>query len=70
MSANDNQIGGEHYKNKVIQTWDFITANNLSFLEGNIVKYITRKKENRLQDLEKAKHYLEKLIEVESSETE
>lgn len=66
MSANDNQIGGDHYKGKNIQPWDFITANNLSFLEGNIVKYITRKKNNRLEDLQKAKHYLEKLIEVES----
>lgn len=69
MSVNDEQVGGEHYQ-KPIQPWDYITLNRLGYLEGNIIKYVTRYKEkNGLQDLYKAKHYLEKLIEV-NSETE
>ena len=62
---NDSQVGGDHYL-KNIQPWDFITANDLGFLEGNIVKYISRyKSKGGLVDLYKARHYLEKLIEVE-----
>ena len=67
-SANDVQVGGSHYKNKKIQPWDFIIANELGFLEGNIVKYIARwKDKGGVKDLEKARHYLEKLIEVVGS---
>lgn len=65
MSANDRQINGDHYQAS-IQTWDYIVAHDLSFLEGNVIKYVTRfRKKNGLQDLEKARHYLDKLIEVE-----
>lgn len=65
MESNVKQIGGEHYL-KAIQPWDYIVANDLGFLEGNIVKYITRYKEKGgVVDLQKAKHYLEKLIELE-----
>lgn len=68
MSANDKQVGGEHYKGGAIQPWDFITSNDLGYLEGNVVKYVSRyKKKNGLQDLEKAKHYLEKLIECQTN---
>lgn len=66
MSANDKQISGKHYNNKAIQPWDFIIANNIGYLEGNAIKYIVRYKEkNGLVDLEKALHYIEKLIETE-----
>ena len=66
--ANAIQIGGDHYKNQGIQPWDFIVANNMGFLDGNVVKYVTRyKQKNGLQDLEKARHYLDKLIEVEKA---
>lgn len=69
MSVNDEQVGGEHYQ-KPIQPWDYITLNRLGYLEGNIIKYVTRYKEkNGLQDLQKAKHYLDKLIEVNSSDS-
>jgi hypothetical protein len=69
VSANENQIGGDHYKNKVIQPWDFIVGNSLGFLEGNAIKYICRYKDKGgIDDLMKAKHYLEKLIEVHQSE--
>lgn len=64
-AINENQIGGDHYKSKAIQPWDFISSNNLGYLEGNIVKYVSRwKDKGGVQDLEKAMHYLQKLIEV------
>lgn len=64
----DKQIGGSHYKNMPIQPIEFIMKNNLGFCEGNIIKYICRYKEkNGLQDLEKAKHYIEMLIEREAA---
>jgi len=62
----DTQIGGTHYLSS-IQAWDYILANELGYLEGNIIKYVTRhRKKNGVQDLEKALHYLQKLIETEN----
>jgi hypothetical protein len=62
---NSRQVGGDHYKGKVVQPWDFIAANGLGFFEGNVVKYVTRwKDKGGVQDLHKARHYLDKLIEV------
>lgn len=62
----DTQVGGTHYLSS-IQAWDYILANDLGYLEGNIIKYVTRhRKKNGVQDLEKALHYLQKLIEVEN----
>jgi len=67
MTANDAQVGGDHYKAKAVQPWDFIIANGLGFLDGNIVKYVTRfRSKGGVEDLRKAQHYLEKLIEVEA----
>lgn len=64
MSTNTIQVGGDHYKSKGIQPWDFIVTNNLGYLEGNIIKYVSRHREKGgVTDLLKAKHYLEKLIE-------
>ena len=63
-AANSIQIAGDHYQ-KPIQPWDFIVANELGYLEGNIVKYVSRwKDKGGVQDLLKAQHYLQKLIEV------
>lgn len=63
MIVNSKQVAGTHYTNQKIQPWDFIIANNLGYLEGNIIKYISRYKDkNGVQDLLKAQHYLEKLI--------
>lgn len=68
VSALDTQIGGQHYKDKAIQPVEFIHANHLGFCEGNVVKYISRwRQKNGIADLQKAKHYLELLIELESS---
>lgn len=66
--ANKVQIGGEHYKEKAIQPWDAIIAWGLGFLDGNVIKYVARwKSKNGLQDLQKARHYLDKLIEEEEA---
>ena len=71
MKANDHQVGGSHYKDRAIQPWDYIIANDLGFLEANVVKYVTRYKvKNGIKDLEKARHYLDKLIEVETAKLE
>ena len=56
-------IGGEHYSKNKIQPIDYILANDMDFVSGNIIKYVTRyKHKNGLEDLKKAKHYLEILI--------
>ena len=65
MSVNETQVGGTHYSKNAIQVWDFIVANNIGYLEGNIIKYVCRYQDkNGLQDLLKARHYLDKLIET------
>lgn len=66
-NANTLQIGGMHYKAKDIQPWDYIAANNLGYFEGNIVKYCSRwRDKGGIEDLKKARHYLDKLIELET----
>lgn len=66
MEANEVQVGGDHYKRKRIQPWDAIVDWKMGFLDGNVVKYIARWKEKGgIEDLKKARHYLDKLIEVE-----
>ena len=60
------QIGGDHYRQGSIQPIEYIHANDMDFFSGNVVKYITRwKYKNGLEDLNKAKHYIELLIEQE-----
>jgi hypothetical protein len=72
MTANNQQIGGNHYSSKTIQPWDamqsWMSAEAFSgFLQGNAIKYIARwKDKGGIEDLKKARHYLEKLIEVEN----
>lgn len=56
-------MGGDHYK-KQIQPIEYIVANNLSFCMGNVVKYVTRDKEDKVQDLLKAKHYIDLELEL------
>jgi len=69
LSVNSKQVNGSHYKNKAIQPWDYIVANNLGYLEGNVVKYISRwRDKGGMDDLAKAKHYIEKLIELETQD--
>ena len=69
MAANEEQVGGRHYIEKSIQPWDYIIANKMGYLEGNIIKYVSRYKEKGgVEDLIKAAHYLDKLIEVTRNE--
>jgi hypothetical protein len=66
MSALDTQVDGSHYKDMAIQPVEFIHANNLPYMEGNVIKYITRwRSKNGIADLRKAKHYIDLLIELE-----
>ena len=63
--ATDRQVGGDHYKTCKIQPVDYIVENNLTFLEGNVVKYITRhrRKGEGARDIEKVIHYCELILE-------
>lgn len=64
QSARDVQVGGQHYKDKAMQPWDIIDAWGLDFYEGNVLKYLLRAKfKNGVEDLKKARHYLDKKIE-------
>ena len=64
--ASDIQIAGDHYKSRAIQPWDYIAANNIGFFEGNAIKYLTRwRDKGGVEDLRKARHYIDKLIEME-----
>lgn len=66
MSSLQTQVNGTHYTDMAIQPVQFIHANGLPFIDGNIVKYICRwRKKNGIEDLRKAKHYIELLIELE-----
>ncbi|MNE29227.1 hypothetical protein D3C80_1227020 [compost metagenome] len=67
MNAMNKQEGGNHYKDAAIQPVEYIHANGIGYMEGNVIKYVTRwRKKNGLEDLKKAKHYLELLMELES----
>ena len=60
----NKQIGGSHYKDMVVQPSEFINKNKLQFAEGNAIKYICRHAhKGEVQDLEKAKHYIDMIIE-------
>lgn len=60
------QVGGAHYKTMKIQHVEFIHANGIPYIEANAIKYICRhKQKNGRQDIEKAIHYLQILLELE-----
>ena len=64
MSAYKKQVGGHHYMDMVVQPSEFINKNKLQFAEGNAIKYICRHaNKGEVQDLEKAKHYIDMIIE-------
>ena len=67
--ASDRQVGGDHYKSKSIQPWTAMEswmthAEVCGFLRGNALKYLARDKGQNVEDLRKAKHYIEKLLET------
>jgi Protein of unknwon function (DUF3310) len=67
FNALEKQVAGSHYKDLPIQPVEYIHANALGYFEGNVIKYVSRwRKKNGIADLEKAKHYIELLIELEN----
>jgi len=65
------QVGGNHYETLGIQPWEVIARGALDFWEGNVIKYVMRyRAKNGLEDLEKARHYLDYLIEREKQNAE
>lgn len=66
MSQNDRQVGGGHYGGKEFQHWDWAVANfGPAYLAAQVTRYIVRwKLKNGREDIEKAGHYLEKLMEI------
>lgn len=65
-SALDVQEGGDHYKSLVIQPVEYIHKNGIGFCEGSAIKYLTRWRcKGGIEDLRKAKHFIDLLIEME-----
>lgn len=68
-TANTVQHGGTHYKKLGIEPWDYVAANGLGFFEGNAIKYLTRwQTKGGVEDLKKAGHYIQKLIELQKAQ--
>ena len=68
MKPLERQEGGDHY-DLPIQPLEYIHANQLGYIEGNIIKYATRnKKKNGVEDIKKIIHYCELLLELEYGE--
>ena len=66
-SANSVQHGGNHYKQHTYETWDVIADWGLGYFDGNAVKYLSRwRHKGGVEDLRKARHYIDKLIEMET----
>ena len=62
----DTQVGGNHYQKYKIQPVEFIMKNNVPYVEGNVIKYVMRfRDKNGLEDLLKARQYLDMLIAAE-----
>jgi len=65
------QVGGAHYKDNEIQVWDAIHDWGLGYFSGNVIKYVARhQRKNGLEDLKKARHYLDKLISIAEQQGE
>ncbi len=64
MKTHKVQVEGNHYRDVKIQPIEYITKNGLNYAEGNVVKYVSRwRKKGGIEDLRKAKHYIDLLIE-------
>jgi hypothetical protein len=63
------QVAGNHYKQLVIQPVQYIHANKIGYFEGNVIKYVTRwRDKGGVSDLEKARHYIDMLIQLEQGD--
>lgn len=66
MSALKTQVGGGHYKDLAIQPVEYNHKNGIGFIEGSVIKYVSRwRNKNGVEDLKKARHFLDLLIEME-----
>lgn len=64
--ARDTQVGGDHYAKHAVQPWDIWEAYGLNAFEGAVIKYVLRHRDkNGVEDLKKARHTLDRLIEIE-----
>lgn len=65
--ARDQQVGGDHYRKHAIQVWDIVDEYGLSYYAGLALKYLLRAGEKgpRVEDLKKARHVLDRMIEKE-----
>ena len=69
-SALDRQVGGRHYKDMKIQPIEYIVGNNIPYREANAIKYISRHRfKAGAEDIKKAIHYLEMILEEYNEET-
>lgn len=68
-AAVNTQVGGSHYKDMAIQPVEYIHRNGIGFVEGAVIKYVSRwRKKNGVEDLKKARHMIDLLIEMEGGE--
>jgi hypothetical protein len=66
LPAKSKQVGGDHYKTLPIQPAEFIHRNEIGYLAGNVIKYVVRhSKKGGKQDIEKAIHYCQLILEME-----
>lgn len=69
MTAREEQVGGDHYRNMAIQPVEFIHRNGIGFIEGAVIKYCARWRfKGGVEDLRKARHFLDLLIEMEGGD--
>lgn len=68
MNPFKQQEGGSHYKDMAVQPAEFIHKNQIGFMEGSVIKYVARwRKKGGLEDLRKARHFLDLLIDMEAT---
>ncbi len=69
--AGDTQVGGDHYRQAGIQPWDIVDAYQLGYYPGSVLKYLLRagRKGSKVEDYKKARHFLDKMIELEEGES-
>lgn len=69
--ASKKQVGGNHYKNMAIQPVEFITKNEIPFIEGCVIKYVCRHEfKNGVEDIDKAIHFLELLKQIKYNQND
>lgn len=71
LASLDRQVGGDYYKNMPIQPVEYITRNNIPYIEGAVIKYVSRhRNKGGSKDIQKAIHFLELLLELEYPDRE